>query len=312
MIDWIAIYMRMMELIYRRADEFDVLHFHTDYFPLSLFSRQRTPFLTTLHGRLDIPEFKDVYELFDAPFVSISDSQRRPIPRLNWIRTVHHGMPANLLTPQSVEQDYLAFLGRISPEKGVDRAIKIARTLGIPFKIAAKVDRVDETYFREHIAPLLKAPGVEFIGEINEQEKTEFLGQALALMFLIDWPEPFGLSMIEAMACGTPVLAFKRGAVEEVLENGITGYLVDTLEEAIAAVPRVVGLDRRTVRRQFESRFTSTRMAKDYAKVYKLLLDQMSLTAKIELIPVSRVPTQVEPVPTAPAQYAIEPNEPAI
>jgi glycosyltransferase involved in cell wall biosynthesis len=171
---------------------------------------------------------------------------------------------------------------------------------------------VDETYFREHIAPLLKAPGVEFIGEINEQEKTEFLGQALALMFLIDWPEPFGLSMIEAMACGTPVLAFKRGAVEEVLENGITGYLVDTLEEAIAAVPRVVGLDRRTVRRQFESRFTSTRMAKDYAKVYKLLLDQMSLTAKIELIPVSRVPTQVEPVPTAPAQYAIEPNEPAI
>src|SRR5262249_47706399 len=166
-VDWIALYMRMMELIRRRADEFDVLHFHTDYFPLSLFSRQRTPFVTTLHGRLDISEFKDVYELFDAPFVSISDSQRRPIPRLNWIRTVHHGMPAHLLTPQPVEQDYLAFLGRISPEKGVDKAIRIAGAARTKLRIAAKVDNADKKYYENEIKPLIdRSPWVEFIGEI--------------------------------------------------------------------------------------------------------------------------------------------------
>ena len=203
--DWIAIYMRMMELIYRRADEFDVLHFHTDYFPLSLFSRQRTPFLTTLHGRLDIPEFKDVYELFDAPFVSISDSQRRPIPRLNWIRTVHHGMPANLLTPQPVKQDYLAFLGRISPEKGVDKAIRIAGAAGMRLKIAAKVDSADKKYYENEIKPLIDAsPWVEFIGEINDSQKPAFLSGAHALLFPIDWPEPFGLVMIESYGVRHP------------------------------------------------------------------------------------------------------------
>ena len=219
--------MRMMELIYRRADEFDVLHFHTDYFPLSLFSRQRTPFLTTLHGRLDIPEFKDVYELFDAPFVSISDSQRRPIPRLNWIRTVHHGMPADLLTPQPVKQDYLAFLGRISPEKGVDKAIRIAGAAGMKLKIAAKVDNADKEYYDSEIKPLIDAsPWVEFIGEINDAQKPEFLSGAHALLFPIDWPEPFGLVMIESMACGTPVIAFNRGSVPEVIDDGVTGFIV--------------------------------------------------------------------------------------
>ncbi len=201
-VDWIAIYMRMMELIRRRADEFDVLHFHTDYFPLSLFSRQDTPFLTTLHGRLDIPEFKEVYETFpDAPFVSISDAQRRPIPGINWVRTVLHGMPSQLLTPQPVGQHYAAFLGRISPEKGVDKAIRIAGAAGLRLKIAAKVDNADKKYYENEIRPLIEAsPWVEFIGEINDSQKPEFLSGAHALLFPIDWPEPFGLVMIEAMA----------------------------------------------------------------------------------------------------------------
>jgi glycosyltransferase involved in cell wall biosynthesis len=312
--DPIPYYMLMLDRVREFADEFDILHFHIDQFHFPLFRPRAGRTVTTLHGRQDLPDLRPLYFGFsDMPLVSISDAQRGPIANANFAATVHHGLPIDLYRPTfNPRGGYLAFLGRISPEKGVDRAIKVARTLGIPFKIAAKVDRVDEAYFREHIAPLLKAPGVEFIGEINEQEKTEFLGQALALMFLIDWPEPFGLSMIEAMACGTPVLAFRRGAVEEVLESGITGHVVDTLEEAIAAVPRVINLDRRTVRRHFEARFTSTRMAKDYAKVYKSLLDQMNLPAKIEIVPVSRVPAKVEPVPTAPAQYAIEPNEPAI
>ena len=271
-IDWIAIYMRMMELIYRRADEFDVLHFHTDYFPLSLFSRQRTPFLTTLHGRLDIPEFKDVYELFDAPFVSISDSQRRPIPRLNWIRTVHHGMPANLLTPQSVEQDYLAFLGRISPEKGVDKAIRIAGAAGMRLKIAAKVDNADKKYYQNEIKPLIDAsPWVEFIGEINDSQKPAFLSGAHALLFPIDWPEPFGLVMIESMACGTPVIAYNRGSVPEVIDDSLTGFIVHDEASAIAAVGRLGELDRGLVRQQFERRFSARRMAEDYVDIYEEL-----------------------------------------
>src|SRR6516164_9517512 len=258
--------------IYRRADEFDVLHFHTDYFPLSLFSRQRTPFLTTLHGRLDIPEFKDVYELFDAPFVSISDSQRRPIPRLNWIRTVHHGMPADLLTPQPAKQDYLAFLGRISPEKGVDKAIRIAGAAGMRLVIAAKVDNADKKYFENEIKPLLDAsPWVEFIGEINDAQKPAFLSGAHALLFPIDWPEPFGLVMIESMACGTPVIAFNRGSVPEVIDNGLTGFIVRDEPAAVAAVERLGALDRGHVRRQFERRFSARRMAEDYLEVYQAL-----------------------------------------
>ena len=274
-VDWIAIYMRMMELIRRRAHEFDVLHFHTDYFPLSLFSRQDTPFVTTLHGRLDIPEFKEIYETFpDAPFVSISDAQRRPIPRLNWVRTVLHGMPADLLTPQPVKQDYAAFLGRISPEKGVDKAIRIAGKAGLKLKIAAKVDNADKKYWDQEIKPLVDAsPWVEFIGEINDSQKPEFLSGAHALLFPIDWPEPFGLVMIESMACGTPVIAFNRGSVPEVIDNGVSGFIVHDEASAVAAVERLDELDRTLVRRNFDRRFTARRMAEDYVDLYEELCE---------------------------------------
>jgi glycosyltransferase involved in cell wall biosynthesis len=272
--DWIAYYMRMMELVRRRADEFDVLHFHTDYFPLSLFSRQRTPFVTTLHGRLDLPEFREIYELFpDASFVSISEHQRLPLPRLNWVRTVLHGMPARLLTPQPGSQRYFAFLGRISPEKGVDKAIRIAGRAGVPLKIAAKVDLADKKYWDEEIAPLIAAsPHVEFIGEINDERKADFLSGAHALLFPIDWPEPFGLVMIEAMACGTPVIAFNRGSVPEVIDHGVTGFIVPDEAAAVAAISNVDRLDRRTVRQQFERRFSARRMAQDYLDVYGELI----------------------------------------
>ena len=272
--DWIAYYMRMMELVYRRADEFDVLHFHTDYFPLSLFSRQPTPFVTTLHGRLDLPEFKEVYETFpDAPFVSISDHQRRPIPDLNWVRTVLHGMPARLLTPQPVAQRYFAFLGRISPEKGADKAIRIAAAAGVKLKMAAKVDNADRAYYEQEIAPLIAAsPHVEFIGEINDAQKPAFLSGAHALLFPIDWPEPFGLVMIESMACGTPVIAFNRGSVPEVIDHGVTGFIVPDEAAAIAAVGSIDKLDRRAVRATFDRRFTARRMAEDYLDVYEDLI----------------------------------------
>jgi glycosyltransferase involved in cell wall biosynthesis len=268
-VDWIASYMRMIELIYRRADEFDILHFHIDYFPLALFSRQRTPFLTTIHGRLDIAEFKEVYELYpDAPFVSISNSQRKPIPRMNWTRTVLHGIPAKLLTPQPVAQSYLAFLGRISPEKGIDKAIRIAARAGMKLKIAAKVDNADKKYFEAEIQPLLSQGHVEFIGEIDDSQKPAFLSGAHALLFPIDWPEPFGLVMIESMACGTPVIAFNRGSVPEVMDDGLTGFIVNSEDEAVAAIDRLGELDRTMVRRQFDRRFTARRMAQDYLDLY--------------------------------------------
>jgi glycosyltransferase involved in cell wall biosynthesis len=274
--DWIAYYMRMMELVYRRAHEFDVLHFHTDYFPSSLFSRQPTPFLTTLHGRLDLPEFAEVYNLFpDVPMVSISDSQRRPLPDLNWTATVLHGMPANLLTPQPVKQEYLAFLGRISPEKGIESAIRIAGRVGIRLKVAAKVDNADREYFETSVEPLLKAnPNVEFIGEINDAQKPAFLSGAHALLFPIDWPEPFGLVMIESMACGCPVIANRRGSVPEVMDDGATGFIVEGEDEAVAALGRLHEIDRAGVRRVFERRFTARRMAQDYVNTYQRLIFQ--------------------------------------
>jgi glycosyltransferase involved in cell wall biosynthesis len=209
------------------------------------------------------------------PLVSISNAQRKPIANANFIATVHHGLPPDLHRPSLQPRGgYLAFLGRISQEKRPDRAIEMARALGVPLKIAAKVDRTDEAYFREQIAPLLNGPGVEFIGEINETAKTGFLGDALALLFPIDWPEPFGLSMIEAMACGTPVLAFRRGSVPEIVDEGVTGMIVDDMEQAIAALPQVIALDRRAVRRRFDERFTAARMAKDYVSVYHSLRDR--------------------------------------
>jgi len=271
--DWIAIYYRMVEMIYRRKDEFDVLHFHIDYFPLSLFTRQRTPFLTTIHGRLDLPEFVETYGTFpDAPFVSISDSQRRPIPDLNWVRTVLHGIPANLLRPQPVKQEYAAFLGRISPEKGVDRAIRIAGKAGLKLKIAAKVDNADKAYYDSEIKPLIQGnPDVEFIGEINDARKPAFLSGAHALIFPINWPEPFGLVMIESMACGTPVIAFNCGSVPEVIDPGLTGFIVNSIDEAVAAAGKVHTLDRARVRATFDRRFTARRMAEDYVDLYETL-----------------------------------------
>jgi glycosyltransferase involved in cell wall biosynthesis len=272
--DWIAHYVRMMELIRRRADEFDVLHFHTDYFPFSLFSRQKTPFVTTMHGRLDLPEFKAVYETFlDVPLVSISDAQRGPLPRQNWVKTVLHGMPAELLTPQPVKQEYLAFLGRISPEKGVDRAIRVAAACGMKLKIAAKVDNADKDYFEQEIKPLLAQGHVEFIGEINDAQKADFLSRAHALMFPIDWPEPFGLVMIEAMACGTPIVAYRHGSVPEVIDQGITGFILEPDDESgfINAAKQIGTLSRAKVRAQFERRFTARRMAEDYLSVYDRL-----------------------------------------
>jgi glycosyltransferase involved in cell wall biosynthesis len=255
-----------------------------------------------LHGRQDLPDLRPLYFGFsEMPLISISDAQRAPIQNASFAATVYHGLPVDLHRPTfNPRGGYLAFLGRISPEKGVDRAIKVARRLGMPLKIAAKVDRVDEAYFRAEIAPLLDPPNVEFIGEINEHEKSEFLGQALALMFLIDWPEPFGLAMIEAMACGTPVLAFRRGSVSEVVQHGVSGCIVNSLEEAVIAVPQVVALDRRGVRRQFETRFSSVRMAKDYVRVYKTL-QARGLDPQVSDL--------ATPARVAPVRRSIEPSE---
>jgi glycosyltransferase involved in cell wall biosynthesis len=272
--DPIPYYMLMLDCVRQRADDFDVLHFHIDQFHFPIFRSIASSTVTTLHGRQDLPDLIPLYRGFgDMPLVSISDAQRRPIPGANFAGTVYHGIPALLHHGSKATRDsYLAFLGRISPEKRPDRAISIARRLGIPLKIAAKVDRVDEVYFKTQIEPLLEGVGVEFIGEINDREKTQFLGNAQALLFPIDWPEPFGLSMIEAMACGTPVLAFRCGSVQEIVEDGLTGAIVETTEEAIAALPRVIALDRKKVRQRFEQRFSATRMAKDYVGIYRSLL----------------------------------------
>jgi glycosyltransferase involved in cell wall biosynthesis len=267
-------YMMMLKKVRRMASQFDILHFHIDHFHFPLFSDIAHRTVTTLHGRQDLPDLKRLYAHFpEFPLVSISHAQRAPIAQANFVGTVPHGLPRNLLTPTlHARGGYLAFLGRISPEKRVDRAIKIARSVGLRLKIAAKVDSVDEQYFHSKIEPLLKEPGVEFIGEIDDRRKSKFLGEALALLFPIDWPEPFGLAMIEAMACGTPVLAFRKGAVPEVIDDGITGYSVETVEEAICKIGSLLALDRGRVRRRFEQRFTATRMAQDYLGIYERLL----------------------------------------
>jgi glycosyltransferase involved in cell wall biosynthesis len=268
-----ALHMAMLETVAQRASEFDILHFHLDYYPFSLFSRLGKPFVTTLHGRLDLPEHRPVFERFPkAPIVSISHSQRRLLPSAPWMGTVHHGLPEALLHRTDLTPSYLAFLGRISPEKGLQHAIRVAVKCGIPLKIAAKVDRVDTDYFNEEIRPLLDQPGIEFIGEISDAEKSEFLGGALGLLTLIDWPEPFGLVMIEAMACGTPVIAFGQGAVPEVIDDGITGFIVEDEDQAVAAVAKLPSLPRDGVRKHFEKRFTSTRMAEDYLHIYRKLI----------------------------------------
>ncbi|MDE2228410.1 MAG: glycosyltransferase family 4 protein [Alphaproteobacteria bacterium] len=267
--DPIALHMVMLERMRRRAPEFDLLHFHLDYYPFSLFSRQTTPFLTTLHGRLDLHEHQPVFEIFDdVPVVSISQAQRQPIPNAHWVKTVHHGLPERLLTPQPVAPEYLAVLGRISPEKGIDRAVRIAGLANTPLRIAAKVDPVDRDYFEREIRPLFARRGVDFIGEISDREKSDFLSGAKALLMPIEWPEPFGLVMIEAMACGTPVIAYKSGSVPEIVEHGITGFIVDDERTAAEAVQQIGRLSRAEIRRRFEERFTARRMAQDYEAIY--------------------------------------------
>ena len=272
-----ALHMMMLERVYRRAGDFDFLHFHLDYYPFSLFSRQATPFVTTLHGRLDLPEHQPVFDVFRAmPVVSISNAQRRPVPQANWVRTVHHGLPADLLRPQPAKPSYFAFLGRIAPEKGVDRAIRIAQHCGVRLKVAAKVDRADQDYYDEQIAPMMRAQHVEYIGEIADRDKSQFLSGAIALLVPIDWPEPFGLVMIEAMACGTPVIAFNRGSVPEVIDDGLTGLIVEDETGAIGSVDRLAHLSREKIRRRFEERFTARRMAQDYLNVYRSLSDSLA------------------------------------
>ena len=288
--DPIPYYMLMLDRVRELAEEFDILHFHIDQFHFPLFRQMADRTVTTLHGRQDLPDLKPLYLGFsEMPLVSISDAQRRPISNANVVRTIYHGIPTNLYKPNySPRGGYVAFLGRISPEKRLERAILIACAVGLPLKIAAKVDKVDEAYFSERIAPLLSEPGVEFIGEIDERGKAEFLGEAQALLFPIDWPEPFGLVMIEAMACGTPVLAFRQGSVPEVIDQGVTGAVVDTIEEAVRMLPQVLALDRHAVRRRFEQRFSSARMATDYVALYGSLLEQPSTPGRGTTVPLPR------------------------
>jgi glycosyltransferase involved in cell wall biosynthesis len=263
----------MFEEVYRRATDFDVIHFHVDYLHFPATQREHVTNVTTLHGRLDLPDMWPIYRRFDAmPLVSISDAQREPMPWAAWQGTVHHGLP-DMLRMQDGRSDYLAFLGRICPEKGVDRAIEIARRAGLPIRIAAKIDPMDREYHAREIAPLLAQTHVEFVGEIGEAAKQTFLGDARALLFPIDWPEPFGMVLIEALACGTPIIAFGRGSVPEIVEHGVTGLICDTLEEAVLAVDRVRELSREACRRSYERRFTAERMACDYVAIYRRLLD---------------------------------------
>jgi glycosyltransferase involved in cell wall biosynthesis len=284
--DPIPYYMLMLDRVSQLADEFDILHFHIDQFHFPLFRPIAHRTVTTLHGRQDLPDLKPLYIGFsEMPLVSISNAQREPIAKANFVATVHHGIPVRLLKPTYKPRGgYVAFLGRISPEKRPDRAIRIAQALGIPIKVAAKIDKVDEAYFRAMIAPLFNQPGVEYVGEIDERTKSDFLGEASALLFPVDWPEPFGLSMIEAMACGTPVLAFRCGSVPEIIDPGVTGHIVRTMDQAIRILPQVLALDRRVVRRRFEKRFSATRMAKEYVQVYRSLLKRGSLTERSVVI----------------------------
>jgi glycosyltransferase involved in cell wall biosynthesis len=271
--DQIAYHILMLEHVFAQQDNFDLIHFHIDYLHFPLSRANGIVNLTTLHGRLDLPDLVPLYRAFhDMPVTSISDSQRSPLPWINWQGTVHHGIAANHFTLYSNPGNYLAFLGRISPEKGVDQAIEIAKRFGMPLRIAAKVDRADREYFDSVIKPLLDHPLVEWIGEIGYAEKNAFLGNAFAVLFPVNWPEPFGLVMIESMACGTPVIAYPRGSVPEIMQDGVTGFIVDDVASATAALAKIPYLDRSRVRMTFEQRFTATRMANDYLAIYERLI----------------------------------------
>jgi glycosyltransferase involved in cell wall biosynthesis len=275
-IDPFVHHFNMMEMVEKEARSFDIIHSHIDYLYFPIMRRSKNTYLTTLHGRLDIPELDPLFrEYKDIPLVSISNSQRKPFPYSNWMRTVFYGLPLDLYNFNKKGGDYLVFVGRISPEKRIDRAIEIAKKAGIQIKIAAKVDKVDNDYFELKIKKLLDHPLVDFIGEVGEKEKEELLGNALGFIYPIDWPEPFGLAMIEAMACGTPVLAYNCGSVPEVLDEGITGFGVNSLREAVAAVSRLSSLDRRKCRDAFERKFSVQRMADDYLTIYESMINEI-------------------------------------
>jgi glycosyltransferase involved in cell wall biosynthesis len=283
--DWLPDHILQLERVLAHAEEFDVIHFHIDLIHLPAVRRLGVPHLTTLHGRLDLPDLPGLYREFtDVPLVSISNAQRAPLDWVNWVATVGHGLPVDLYSPHpgGGGGGYLAFLGRISPEKGPDRAIAIAKAAGLPLKIAAKIDAVDRQYFESVVRPLLDHPLIDFVGEVGDREKQEFLGNALALIFPIDWPEPFGLVMIESLACGTPVIAYRRGSVEEVMSDGKTGFIVNGFEEAVQAVRHIDQIDRSTCRRVFDWRFTAPRMAYDYLDVYSELIAQHRAASRHE------------------------------
>ena len=277
-IDPFVHHFNMMEMVEKEARSFDIIHSHIDYLYFPIMRRSENTYLTTLHGRLDIPELDPLFrEYKDIPLVSISNSQRKPFPYSNWMGTVFYGLPLDLYNFNKKGGDYLVFVGRISPEKRIDRAIEIAKKAGIQIKIAAKVDKVDNDYFELKIKKLLDHPLVDFIGEVGEKEKEELLGNALGFIYPIDWPEPFGLAMIEAMACGTPVLAYNCGSVPEVLDDGITGFGVNSLREAVAAVSRLSSLDRRKCRDAFERKFSVQRMADDYLTIYESMINELDI-----------------------------------
>jgi glycosyltransferase involved in cell wall biosynthesis len=276
-VDMMVHHVTMLERVFGSLSDFDFVHFHVDYIHFPLSRRERPPHLTTLHGRLDIPDLVPLYREFpEMPLTSISTAQRAPLPWLNWIATVHHGLPPDLYVLREDPEPYLAFVGRVSPEKRLDRAIEIARCVGMPLKVAAKVDPADRAYFEQQIRHQLAQPFIEYLGEVGDEEKNEVLGRAHALLFPIDWPEPFGLVMIEAMACGTPVIAWRNGSVPEVIEPGVSGFLVDSIDEAIGAVRRVETLSRRRCREAFEARFTAPRMARDYAALYARITERIT------------------------------------
>lgn len=272
-IDSLAHHVVMLDRVLDELSDFDLVHFHIDYLHFPFSSRKSFPRVTTLHGRLDIPDLAPLYRRFpEEPVISISDAQRRPLPFINWQGTVHHGLPKDSFTAFNEVGNYLAFLGRTSPEKGLDQAIEIAKRAGVPLKVAAKVDRADLDYFHTVIEPELSHPLIQFVGEIGYAEKNAFLGNAAAVLFPIDWPEPFGLVMIEAMACGTPIIAYPCGSVPEVIEDGANGFIVADIESAVKAIGRIPQIDRGICRQVFEERFTSARMTRDYLAIYENLV----------------------------------------
>jgi glycosyltransferase involved in cell wall biosynthesis len=289
----------LVDHVIEHVDDFDLIHFHTGYLHFPVCRYLPVPHVTTLHGRLDMPDLVPVFDRFrNEPLISISDAQRQPLPRANWEATIYHGLPKDLFVFQPNRGKYLAFLGRISSEKRVDRAIEIAKRASMPLKIAAKVDRADRRYFKRDIEPLLSQSHVEWVGEISDQQKNEFLGNAYALLFPIDWPEPFGLVMIEAMACGTPVIAYERGSVPEVLDDGVTGFIVQDLDKAVKAVNRVRNVSRSRCREVFERRFAVTRMASDYVYVYKRHIKSYAVRDRIRVSPLALTGAEITKLKT--------------